>query len=79
MDIYVDNSYKGKTAGVPVVTYYSDDSDGSKLTRSMGTCADNSGIQVQWEDGGDANYKDFQYIQNCTHTSMKIVDVRLLG
>lgn len=78
MDIYVDNSYKGKTTGVPVVTHYSDDSDASKWTRSTGTCADAAGIQVQWEDGGDANYKDFQYTQKCTQTSTKIVDVRLL-
>lgn len=78
MDIYVDNSYKGKTSGVPVVTHYSDDSDASKWTRSTGSCSDPNGIKVQWEDGGDANYLDFQYIQKCTQLTNKITDVRLM-
>ncbi|MET3615758.1 Flp pilus assembly protein TadG [Rhizobium aquaticum] len=78
MDIYVDNSYKGKTNGVPVVTHYSDDADAAKWTRSTGTCADPNGIKVQWEDGGDANYLDFQYIQKCTQTTNKVTDVRLV-
>ena len=78
MDIYVDNSYKGKTNGVPIVTHYSDDADAAKWTRSTGTCADPTGIKVQWEDGGDANYLDFQYIQKCTQTTNKVTDVRLV-
>ena len=78
MDIYVDNTYKGKTTNVPIVTHYSDDADAAKWTRSSGSCADASGIQVQWEDGGDSNYMDFQYTQKCTQTSKKVTDVRLI-
>lgn len=79
MDIYVDNSYKGKTNGVPIITHYSDDADAAKWTRSTGTCADPNGIKVQWEDGGDANYLDFQYIQKCTQITNKVTDVRLVN
>jgi hypothetical protein len=78
MDVYVDTSLKGRTTGVPRVTYYSDDPGASAWTKSTGTCADASGIQVRWEDGGDGDYKDFQYTQKCTQTSKKVTDVRLV-
>ncbi|MDP2149379.1 MAG: pilus assembly protein TadG-related protein [Parvibaculum sp.] len=76
MVVYEDTKYKG--ALVNPRKHYSDDADSAKWIRTSRTCDDPNGILNQWEDGGDANFLDFQFTQKCSSTTTKVTDVRLV-
>ncbi|MER0240312.1 TadE/TadG family type IV pilus assembly protein [Fulvimarina sp. MAC8] len=63
MVVYEDLTYRGNRSGrnTTVISYDSDDGAWESRMRIDGSCEDNGGATIHWEDGGDWNFKDFEY------------------
>ncbi len=64
MVVYEDTTYRGVKTNPK--SYLSDDPKAANWTRTTGACTDGSGQTNNWEDGGDANFKDFVFNLKCT-------------
>jgi Flp pilus assembly protein TadG len=75
MVVYEDNSYTGKT--INPKSYYSDDPKSPAWRKITGDCTTGTSTE-NWEDGGDANYKDFVFDVTCSEVEVATGKVRLV-
>jgi Putative Flp pilus-assembly TadE/G-like len=78
MFVYVDWTYYG-VRGTTTTSLKSNAANASSFIKTTGKCDDIGGMVMNWEDGGDSDFKDFVGKMTCVMSSSGAVKVRIVG